>query len=63
MNFIWVVNVMRFTSIKEYYFSYLIYEPGQRNSKNNKALNELLRSYMVCYFFIVNYLFAVLNGI
>ncbi|AKD06527.1 hypothetical protein AX05_5940 [Salmonella enterica subsp. enterica serovar Typhimurium str. CDC 2011K-0870] len=54
---------MRFTSIKECYFSYLIYEPGQRNSKNNKALNELLRSYMVCYFSIVNYLFAVLNDI
>ncbi|ECH9245479.1 hypothetical protein YR75_06545 [Salmonella enterica subsp. enterica] len=63
MNFIWVVNVMRFTSIKECYFSYLIYESGQRNSKNNKALNELLCSYMVCYFFIVNYLFVVLNDI
>ncbi|EAA5904174.1 hypothetical protein AXM74_18760 [Salmonella enterica subsp. enterica] len=50
MNFIWAVNVMRFTSIKECYFSYLIYEPGQRNWKNNKVLNELLRSYTVCYF-------------
>ncbi|EAP4457035.1 hypothetical protein EFZ46_08260 [Salmonella enterica] len=53
MNFIWVVNVMRFTSIKECYFSYLIYEQGQINCKNNKELNELLRSYMVCYFLLL----------
>ncbi|EAR7860013.1 hypothetical protein E0W64_14605 [Salmonella enterica] len=53
MNFIWVVNVMRFTSIKECYFSYLIYELGQINCKNNKELNELLRSYMVCYFLLL----------
>ncbi|EAB1777633.1 hypothetical protein CQM51_14580 [Salmonella enterica subsp. enterica serovar Anatum] len=53
MNFIWVVNVMRFTLIKECYFSYLIYEPGQINCKNNKELNELLRSYMVCYFLLL----------
>ncbi|HAC6686925.1 TPA_asm: hypothetical protein G0D25_17320 [Salmonella enterica subsp. enterica serovar Sendai] len=53
MNFIWVVNVMRFTSIKECYFSYLICEPGQINCKNNKELNELLCSYMVCYFLLL----------
>ncbi|EBI4652992.1 hypothetical protein DMU24_19025 [Salmonella enterica] len=50
MNFIRGVNVMGFTSIKECYFYCLIYEPAQRNSKNNKVLNELLRSYTVCYF-------------
>ncbi|EAB2198443.1 hypothetical protein D1K53_09820 [Salmonella enterica] len=53
MDFILVINVMKLTSIKVCYFSYLIYEPGQRNKKNSKALNELLRSNMISYFLLL----------